>query len=77
MGVALLSLATVAETQNLEDQLLTDPLCSFLSMKQWSKEQTVAWAGLEDKAARAAKNSMGCSTASGHRRIRLRLPEAH
>ena len=86
MGVALLSLATVAETQNLEARLLPDPLfsffcfllplfflssffalpflCSCLSMKQWSKEQTMAWAGLEDQAARAAQNSMGCSTAS-------------
>ena len=88
MGVALPSLATLAETQNLEARLLPDALfsffcfllplfflssffalpflCSFLSMKQWGKEQTMAWAGLEDKAARAAKNSMGCSTASAH-----------
>ena len=96
MGVALPSLAILAETQNLEAQLLSGPvffpfsvlsccLCFLLSsffalfffFLQWSKGADHGMgAGLEDKAPRAAKNNMGCSTASGHRRIRLKLPEA-
>ena len=98
MGVALPSLAILAETQNLEAQVLPGPflflslfflvafvffcllflLSSFSFFLQWNKGADHGMgAGLEDKAPRAAKNNMGCSTASGHRRIRLRLPEAH
>ena len=99
MGVALPSLAILAEMQNLEARVLPGPFlflslfflvaflfssvfffCSllFLSFLQWSNGADHGMGvGLEDKAPRAAKNNMGCSTASGHRRIRLRLPEAH
>ena len=85
MGVALPSLAILAETQNLEAQVLPGPffflslfflvafvffcllflLSSFSFFLQWSKGADHGMgAGLEDKAPRAAKNNMGCSTAA-------------
>ena len=91
MGVALPSLAILAEMQNSEARFLPGPFfflslfflvafgffCFFFvafsfSFLLNSVHETVEQgadhgmeAGLEDNAARAAKNNMGCSTARG------------